>query len=196
MPGTQMKTHNNQTVLHSAHHRLLCFTALLFTLLLPLPSAMASDKAESAGSLLRTLIPAVAYGTTFYLHDSDGRTQFYKGFFTNLAATYALKKSISKTRPNGSDNESFPSGHSSVAFQGAAFIHKRYGLRYAVPAYLGASYVAWSRVESDNHYTIDVVAGAAIGIASSFIFTEPYKGFVVTPIAANGIYGIGISKQW
>jgi len=191
-----MKTRDKQSVLHPARHPLLCLAVLFFTFLLPLPSALASDKAESTGSVLRTLIPAVAYGTTFYLHDSDGRKQFYKGFFTNLAVTYALKKSISKTRPNGSDNESFPSGHSSVAFQGAAFIHKRYGLKYAVPAYLGASYVAWSRVESDNHYTIDVVAGAAIGIASSFIFTKPYKGFVVTPIAANGIYGIGISKQW
>jgi len=191
-----MKTRDNQTALHSVHRHLLCLAALFFTLLLPFPSARAADKAESAGSVLRTLIPAVAYGTTFYLHDSTGRTQFYKGFFTNFAVTYALKKSISKTRPNGKDDESFPSGHSSVAFQGAAFIHKRYGLKYAVPAYLGASFVAWSRVESDNHYTVDVVAGAAIGIASSFIFTRPYKGFVVTPVAGNGFYGIGISKQW
>lgn len=51
-------------------------------------------------------------------------------------------------------------------------------------------------MESDNHFTVDVVAGAAIGIASSFIFTKPYKGFVVTPVAVNGFYGIGISKQW
>jgi len=56
--------------------------------------------------------------------------------------------------------------------------------------------ISWRRVESDNHYTVDVVAGAAVGIASSFIFTRPYKGFVATPIADNGIYGIGISKQW
>ncbi len=69
-------------------------------------------------------------------------------------------------------------------------------MKYAVTAYLGASYVAWSRVESDNHFAVDVVAGAAIGIASSFIFTKPYKGFVVTPVAVNGFYGIGISKQW
>ncbi|GMR14635.1 MAG: phosphatase PAP2 family protein [Gammaproteobacteria bacterium] len=196
MPDKQMKTRDDQAVLYPAHRQFLCLIVLLLTLLLPSPYAMASDKAESTGSVLRTLIPAVAYGTTFYLHDSDGRKQFYKGFFTNLAVTYTLKKTISKTRPNGKDDESFPSGHSSVAFQGAAFIHKRYGLKYAVPAYLGASYVAWSRVESDNHFTVDVVAGAAIGIASSFIFTKPYKGFVVTPVAGNGFYGIGISKQW
>jgi membrane-associated phospholipid phosphatase len=181
-----------------SHMRLPGICMLLFcgALLMPLRPAVASDQVENIGDTLRVLIPAIAYGSTFYLHDSDGRKQFYKAFFTNLGVTYALKKTISKTRPNGADNDSFPSAHSSVAFQGAAFIHKRYGWKYASAAYLGSSYVAWSRVESDNHYTVDVVAGAAIGIASSFIFTKPYKGFVITPLADNGFYGIAISKQW
>lgn len=177
---------------------LLRVTLLLGVLLVPFHPAEASERntIKNNGTILRTLIPAVAYGATFYLHDADGRVQFYKSFFSNLAVTYALKKSISKTRPNGRNNDSFPSGHTSVAFQGAAFIHQRYGLKYAVTAYLGASYVAWARVESHNHFTIDVVAGAAIGVASSFIFTRPYKGFMVTPVAASGFYGISISKQW
>jgi membrane-associated phospholipid phosphatase len=182
-------------VLHR-HRRFWSCAILVWALCAPFQGAMASDSVENAGSIIRTLIPAVAYGTTFYLHDSEGRSQFYKSFFSNLAVTYALKATVDKTRPNGSDNESFPSGHSSVAFQGAAFIGKRYGMKYGIPAYLGATFVAWSRVESDNHYTIDVVAGAAIGIASSLIFTKPYKGFVVTPLVDNGFYGVGISKQW
>jgi len=160
-------------------------------LLSPGPAA-----AEDDGSFMRTLIPAVAYGTTFYMHDRDGRMQFYKSFFTNLGTTYALKALISKERPNGQDDDSFPSGHTSVAFQGAAFIHKRYGLKWAAAAYAGAAYVGWRRVDTDNHYTVDVVAGAAIGIASSFVFTKPYKGFEATPLAANGIYGVAISKRW
>lgn len=79
--------------------------------LLSLRCAAASGQAEKTGDALRLLIPVVAYGTTFYLDDSDGRNQFYKSFFTNLAITYTLKKTVSKTRPNGTDNESFPSGH-------------------------------------------------------------------------------------
>jgi len=158
--------------------------------------ATASDPVVSSGSFLRTLIPAVAYGTTFYMHDKDGRWEFYKSFFTNYAATYALKKTISKTRPNGKDNESFPSGHTSVAFQGAAFIHLRYGIKYAIPAYMAATYVGWTRIASDNHYLVDVMAGAALGIASSYVFTKPYHGYVATPLVDNGFYGISISKQW
>jgi membrane-associated phospholipid phosphatase len=158
--------------------------------------ALAGDAVVNSGSFFRTLIPAVAYGTTIYLHDSDGRTQFYKSFFTNYASTYALKQLVSKTRPNGANDESFPSGHTSVAFQGAAFIHRRYGIKYAVPAYLAASYVGWTRLQSDNHYFVDVLAGAAIGIGSSFIFTKPWHGYVAAPLVDNGFYGISISKQW
>lgn len=169
---------------------------LILVLLAQCHIAIASDFVVNSGSLLRTLIPVVGYGTTFYLHDKEGRSEFYKSFFTNYAATYALKQMFPKTRPNGADDESFPSGHTSVAFQGAAFIHLRYGIKYGVPAYLAASYVGWTRVESDNHYVVDVVAGAALGIASSFIFTKPYHGYVATPLVDNGFYGITISKQW
>ena len=170
---------------------------LLFLVLACHPRPLnAADTEETAGSVLRVLIPAVAYGTTFNLDDKEGRNQFYKSFITNVAVTWTLKQTVSKTRPNGEDDDSFPSGHTSMAFQGAAFIHKRYGWKYAVPAYLGSAFVAWSRVESDNHYAVDVVSGAAIGIVSSMIFTRPYKGFVVTPVAYGGFYGVGITKNF
>ncbi|MCK4621250.1 MAG: phosphatase PAP2 family protein [Desulfuromonadales bacterium] len=157
--------------------------------------AIASDNIETSRDVIQVLIPAIAYGTTFYLDDLEGRTQFYKSFFVNLAVTHGLKNTIEKKRPNGSD-KSFPSGHTSAAFQGAAFIHKRYGWEYSLPAYIGASFVGYSRIESDNHYIEDVLAGAAIGIISSFYFAKPYKGVSITPFADKGNYGIRISKTW
>jgi membrane-associated phospholipid phosphatase len=150
---------------------------------------------EQAGDMLQIVIPSVAYGTTLYLDDKEGQNQFYKSFGTNLAVTYGLKYSVNETRPNGGKH-SFPSGHTSSAFQGAAFIHKRYGLKYAVPAYLAATFVGYSRVECDAHYTKDVVAGAVIGTLSSFYFTTEYNGFKIKPIAMNSGYGIGISRSW
>ena len=72
---------------------------LLCVLLFPSTNSFAEDD----GSVLRTLIPAVAYGTTFYMDDYDGRIQFYKSFFTNFATTWTLKEIISKERPNGKD---------------------------------------------------------------------------------------------
>lgn len=129
------------------------------------------------------------------MDDTEGRTQFYKSFLTNLGVTWGLKYTINKKRPNGG-SLSFPSGHTSAAFQMAAFIHKRYGWEYSVPAYIGASFVGYSRVESDNHYIEDVLAGATIGVISSFYFTKPYKGITVTPVATKGYYGLSMSVNW
>ena len=79
---------------------------------------------------------------------------------------------------------------------GAAFIHERYGWKYSVPAYIAATYVAYSRVEADKHYVEDVVAGAAIGVVSSFVFTTSYQGLEVTPVVGNGFYGVYVSSTW
>ncbi|HKJ30857.1 MAG TPA: phosphatase PAP2 family protein [Balneolales bacterium] len=156
------------------------------------------SNAEKVGDILQILIPATGFGTIFYLDDQEGRRQFYKSFFTNLAVTYALKYTINKARPEGHGDHSFPSGHTSAAFQGASYIQKRYGWNYGIPAYIGAAYVGWSRVEgeSDKHDVTDVLAGAAIGILSSYCFTNQYKGMTVTPVANNGLYGLNINMKW
>jgi membrane-associated phospholipid phosphatase len=123
------------------------------------------------GDVLGVLIPASAYGMTFYKGDDEGRVQFYKSFATTLAITQGLKNTANETRPNGG-SKSFPSGHTSGAFQGAAFIHARYGFEAALPAYAASALVGYSRVDGRYHYTHDVIAGAAIGIASSMYFTK------------------------
>jgi len=192
------KTHGFRDLMRTAAPNrilttLLC--AICTGVLSPCSVAASKDKIEQAGDIMQILIPATAYGTTFYLDDTEGRTQFYKSFFTNLGVTYGLKYSIDKKRPNGGSH-SFPSGHTSAAFQGAAFIHKRYGWKYSIPAYIGAAFVGYSRVESDNHYIEDVLAGAAIGTISSFYFTTPYKGVTIAPVADRGYYGLALNAEF
>ena len=149
---------------------------------------------ETAGDAMQFGVPLIALGLTFLLDDAScdaeqlaaagpyaGRLGLDSGWLhmngsprhdlmlaigrTELA-TYTLKYSVDEQRPNGG-GQSFPSGHTSVAFAGAEFIRKEYGWGYGVPAYLAASFVGWSRVESHNHWTHDVLAGAAIGILSN-----------------------------
>ena len=164
-------------------------TLLASSLLLSIEAQAASD-IERAGDVLALTIPAVAYGSTYYMDDKTGRTQFYKAFAANVATTYALKTVVDKERPDGSDNDSFPSGHTALAFGGASFIHKRYGLEYSIPAYVGAAFVGYSRVHADKHDTTDVLAGAAIGGLTSFYVT-PYErdGLSVAPNIAPDYYG-------
>lgn len=64
----------------------LCVLLMMVSFALA-PSQACADTSgvEKSGDILRTLLPAVAYGTTFYLHDRDGRMQFDKGFFNGDA---------------------------------------------------------------------------------------------------------------
>jgi hypothetical protein len=160
--------------------------------------AYAKGYIEKNGDVLQVIIPAVGLASTIiYEQGYEGTLQFSKSFITTELVTEALKETIQKSRPNGSCCKSFPSGHTSAAFMGAAFIHERYGWGYAIPAYIGATYVGYSRIEADKHFPEDVVAGALIGTLSSFYFTGPYtKEGVIVPIAAKDFYGMDIDWIW
>src|SRR6185369_11905760 len=92
-----------------------------------------------------------------------------------VAADGALKLTFGRARPSESPDdpydfkpfsghESFPSGHTTVAFAMAAAISNETGSRW-VPwlAYPLAGLVGWSRVHDNEHWSSDVVAGAALG---------------------------------
>jgi membrane-associated phospholipid phosphatase len=142
-------------------------------------AALAGDSIQTAGDVLQFVLPATAAGLTLAYKDGQGALELGESLGVTLAATYALKYSINERRPNGG-SQSFPSGHTSISFSAAEFMGKRYGWESGVPAYAAASFVAYSRVESGEHHPHDVVAGAAIGILSSYIFTKPYKGWNVS----------------
>ncbi len=159
-------------------------------------SVYAKTNTEKIGDFLSLAIPLGAYGTTLYLDDKEGQYQFYKSYGVTLATTLILKNTIKEKRPDNDDMDSFPSGHTSSAFSGATFIYKRYGLEYAIVPYLGAIYTAYSRVHSNRHYTRDVVAGAAIGVVSSWYFVSPYKNLKITPEMGGDYKGIRFNFKW
>ena len=65
---------------------------------------------------------------------------------------------------------SFPSGHATVSFAAATVVAARVP-RLAVPAYALAAAIAWSRVVVGVHYPLDVLAGAALGVAIGALVT-------------------------
>lgn len=120
-------------------------------------------------------MPALAFSSTFIWKDGqNGTYQFSKALAGTIVLTHGLKLAINKERPNGENNNSFPSGHASVAFASAAFVQKRYGWEYGIPAYFFAGYVGYTRIEANKHDGVDVLAGAAIGIGMSYLFAKRY----------------------
>ena len=90
-----------------------------------------------------------------------------RGQVVSQAWVQALKFTVRRERPDGSNNLSFPSGHSAGGFAAATVIARHYGWKGAIPGYLGAAYIAASRVHDNKHYLSDVTFGAALGIAGA-----------------------------
>lgn len=174
--------------------KLLSF--LYFLTSLHLFANESKSNTEKVGDLFLILLPSTTFVTTYVKDDAIGRDQFYKSFTANAGATYFLKYTIHEERPDKSDDDSFPSGHTSFTFQSAVFLHKRYGLNYAIPAYFAATFTGWSRIDSNKHYTHDVLAGAALGIASGFYFTTSYNNLTISPIVENKKYNLQIKYIW
>ena len=135
----------------------------------------ASDGIQAAGDALELVLPASAAGLTLIHRDRVGTVAFLKSAVVTTGLTYALKLAVQERRPNGG-TRSFPSGHTSISFCSAEFARERYGWQPAIPEYLAATFVAYSRVEVKEHYVHDVLAGAIIGIVSSHLFTHSFCG--------------------
>ncbi|MGH7681766.1 MAG: phosphatase PAP2 family protein, partial [Candidatus Eiseniibacteriota bacterium] len=92
----------------------------------------------------------------------------------STAVGWSIKVVSQRERPDGSDNYSFPSGHSAVAFSAATVLDRRYGGMVGWAAYGAAALVAESRVADDHHYLSDVVTGAIIGrLIGRFVTRHP-----------------------
>ena len=83
------------------------------------------------------------------------------------AMVQAVKHTVRRPRPDGSNNASFPSGHSASAFATATVLHRHYGWKIGAPAYALGGYIALARMAWNRHHATDVVMGAGFGIASA-----------------------------
>ena len=135
-----------------------------------------ASEVESAGEVLRIALPLAAGGIALFREDHDGLLQLGMSEAASFGTAYLLQAVIDKQRPDGSDWDAFPSDSTAVAFSAAAFLERRYGWNYGLPAYALAGFVAYSRVDADKHDWADVAAGAAIGWAFSALLTSPYGG--------------------
>ena len=109
--------------------------------------------------------------------------QAVEGAFTRQTVGF-LKNSVDRTRPNG-NGWSFPSLHATATasyatlasrnietlqWSGTAMTASRIGLGTLTAA------TAWSRLEANQHYPSDVLAGIALGHFLGAFFTDAFMG--------------------
>jgi hypothetical protein len=101
-----------------------------------------------------------------------------------------LKFATHRERPDGSNRQSFPSGHAAVTFASATVLERHLGWRKSLLGYTIASYVAASRLHDNRHYLSDVVFGAAVGsIAGRTVVhhASDYWAFTPTSVPGGGV---------
>jgi hypothetical protein len=137
-----------------------------------------------------------------------------KGYAVELAGmgvtcgvTELLKDVAGRTRPDGTNDSSFPSGHTSAVFSSITLANRNFecidSLEDARPVLqvantVLAAGVGWARVEGGKHYPSDVLVGAALGyFLTAFIHDAfmnlPEDGkvdFAVIPLEDGAALGL------
>ncbi len=141
------------------------------------------DSADSASNYLSNALEVEVLATLLATPSGDTPEVWLpsklKGAVVEAGALWAtggltdlLKGATGRWRPDGSDDKSFPSGHSANAFACATLANRNLesidaldGIRpvLQIGNTVLASGVAWARVEARKHYPSDVLAGAALG---------------------------------
>lgn len=113
-------------------------------------------------------------------HNLRDRTIILTTSFIFVGVTVTGLKYLTKVdRPDGSSNNSFPSGHTAIAFVGAEFLWQEYkdiSIWYGVSGFAVATGTGFLRIYNNRHWFTDVVAGAGLGIlcAKSAYWLHPF----------------------
>lgn len=134
------------------------------------------------------VMPATVAGIWSHGFFTNDKVMMRNGYKSLIAISFAsavttsLKYAIKRTRPATKYEGdiikrdwhfgplSFPSGHTTVAFSTATAVSLSYKKWYvAVPAYLYAGFVGYSRMRLGAHYPSDVLGGMIIGIGAGLL---------------------------
>lgn len=179
-----------------------------------------NDRAERLSSDLRSVslasfylsVPATPGGDDpagWFLSKAKGAAVQVSAAALNNEITFVLKDAVGRKRPNGKDDESFPSGHASNAAMFTVLAARNVqAMRIPAPAktfmvtalHAVMFGVAWGRVEAGVHYPSDVLAGMALAYFTGAFVNDSFMGIGidVVPVAepTPGGYRIGICGRF
>ncbi len=187
----------NKRIVMRLFPRQFGFVIALFYLCSPESRANNADNWELASHIGSNGLVAAALALPAYHRDWQGAKQAGLSVLATTTIVISSKNMIDATRPDKSENDSFPSNHAANAFAAATTLNIRYGYQVGLPAYGIATLVGVGRIKADRHYLQDVVAGAIIGSASAWFFTERFDSNVqVLPWVTSRELGVTLALRW
>jgi membrane-associated phospholipid phosphatase len=122
------------------------------------------------------------------------------------AMVFSLKRITHIQRPDGTQFNSFPSGHTSEAFAAASIVHKEFkhkSVWYGVGAYTIATSVGVFRMLNNRHWQSDVFAGAGFGMLGAHLAYLTHRNrwgrkcdLTMVPILNKGTTGLAFSMKF
>jgi PAP2 superfamily protein len=177
-----------------------------------LVSSGSADKIWKAGNIIGGpviyIAPVALYlGGRYFLPKVSDESQTNKWSHIGLDMIRAelleegivqgLKFTVRRERPDGSNNQSFPSGHAASTFAVAAVVERHLGYRLAIPTLLIATYVGTSRLHDNRHFLSDVVFGAAVGTAAGWTVVGRHgrTNYAIQPTPVPGGYAVMVTRR-
>ncbi len=116
-------------------------------------------------------VPVTGYVVGHYYGNKELKESSLLGLTSSLLTVtviFSSKALISRKRPDYSDNDSFPSGHTGYSFSifgsYSEYYNRYYYIFYSIPIMVGLS-----RIYKNKHYLSDTVAGGIIGLGSVYV---------------------------
>ncbi len=146
-------------------------------------------------------------------HNFRDRTIIYAtSQLISAAFVLPLKHIVKEERPDGSNNLSFPSGHTTTAFSSAQFMFREYkdtNFWLSISGYSFAVFTGVYRILNNKHWVGDIVAGAGFGILSTelayWLFPkvngllsnkESKFDMLLLPVYQNKSFGLSFVKNF
>jgi membrane-associated phospholipid phosphatase len=140
----------------------------------------------NGGTLIALALVLMAAGRFYRRKLYEPGKALFLGLISAGIAVQVIKHLAGRARPRltfdtvfigpnlKSGYDSFPSGHTTMAFCLACILSRQYP-RYRVVYYLFAVIVGMYRIEGFNHFPSDVLAGAVLGTLAGGFFTGTGK---------------------
>ena len=108
-----------------------------------------------------------------------------------------LKVTVGRTRPDRTNDWSFPSGHSANAFAMSTVLSRRYGRWVGIPLCALAATVPVARIHGQHHFFSDVVAGAILGVVAGLAVDQHEdKAWGLVPAYTGGTWTVQAWRRY